>query len=61
MVNPNGNKTVLEYSGASILGISVDGFHLKCVSNLTDSTIRSRIRRGIPPEKVFFELSKQVV
>lgn len=28
---------------------------------VTDSTIRSRIRRGIPPEKVFFELSKQVV
>lgn len=28
---------------------------------VTDSTIRSRIRRGISPEKVFFELSKQVI
>lgn len=28
---------------------------------VTDSTIRSRIRRGEKPEKVFFELSKQVV
>lgn len=28
---------------------------------VTDSTIRSRIRRGEKPEKVFFELSKQMV
>ena len=34
MVHPNGHKTVVEYSGANILNISVDGFQLKRVSNL---------------------------
>ena len=34
MVHPNGHKTVIEYSRANILDISIDGFHLKCVSHL---------------------------
>lgn len=43
MVHPNGHKTVIEYSGANILDISVDGFHLKCVSDL-------RVHDGAPDE-----------
>lgn len=34
MIHQNGHKTVIEYSGANICDISIDGFHLKCVSNL---------------------------
>lgn len=34
MVRPNGHKTIIEYSGANILDISIDGFHLKGVSDL---------------------------
>ena len=34
MVHPNGHKTVIEYSGANVCDISVDGFHLKFVSDL---------------------------
>lgn len=34
MVHPNGHKTVIEYSGANICDISIDGFHLKRVSKL---------------------------
>lgn len=34
MVHLNGHKTVIEYSDANICDISVDGFHLKFVSDL---------------------------
>lgn len=43
MVHPNGHKTVVEYSGANILNISVDGFQLKFVSDLS-------IKDGAPDE-----------
>lgn len=43
MVHPNGQKTVVEYSGANILNISVDGFPLKYVSDLS-------IKDGAPDE-----------
>lgn len=43
MVHPNGHKTVVEYSSANILNVSVDGFQLKCVSDLS-------IKDGEPDE-----------
>lgn len=43
MVHPNGHKTVVEYSGANILNIFVDGFQLKYVSDLS-------IKDGAPDE-----------
>ena len=43
MVHPNGHKTVVEYSSANILNVSVDGFQLKCVSDLS-------IKDGAPDE-----------
>ena len=43
MVHPNGHRTVVEYSSANILNVSVDGFQLKCVSDLS-------IKDGAPDE-----------
>ena len=43
MVHPNGHKTIIEYSSANILSISLDGFPLKCVSDL-------KVQDGAPDE-----------
>lgn len=35
MVHPKGHKTIIEYSRSNVWNISIDGLHLKCVSDLT--------------------------